>query len=409
MFEYFHPFAISLMIGLLIGIERERSHPKGSQAMGVRTFVLLALLGSLAAWVHEAGLTITISVFALAAILAGYFRSTAKQQTDFGLTTEFSGAVVYVLGYISLRAPLLAAILGGAVLLVLLARKGLHTFSRSLIKTQEIQAAVTILIIALGILPFLPNYTIDPWQLFNPRRYCMLVLVLAAIQFGGYISIRIFGQKLGMMLMGYLGGLVSSTAIYATLPRLVHERPTLLYNAVSAAILATTGTLTEFLLIIAFVSPQLTATLLLPVLTTIIVGILLALIIIRNNGASSIEPQHTNPLDLKSVLRISCYIAGMLILIGVANNYIGAKGVQLLSFLGGSFELHSTALATSVLFAEGKILLNATIFALLLAVTGSFLAKMILLWSLARDRFAAITTGCLLIMYAAGAAVYWLF
>src|SRR5580658_357319 len=103
MIETFHPFAIALMIGLLIGIERERSHPKGSQAMGVRTFVLLSLLGTLAAWVHETGLTITISVFALAAILAGYFRSTAKQEVDFGLTTEFSGAVVYILGYIALR------------------------------------------------------------------------------------------------------------------------------------------------------------------------------------------------------------------------------------------------------------------------------------------------------------------
>ena len=76
MFETLQPFAISFFTGLLIGIERERAHAVGAQAIGVRTFVLLGLLGTLAAKIGEPALTLGLVAFALAAILAGYFRST---------------------------------------------------------------------------------------------------------------------------------------------------------------------------------------------------------------------------------------------------------------------------------------------------------------------------------------------
>jgi uncharacterized membrane protein (DUF4010 family) len=208
------------------------------------------------------------------------------------------------------------------------------------------------------------------------------------------------------MLMGFLGGLVSSTSIYVTLPRLVHDRPGLWEQASATALLATAASLTEFLLIIAFVSPQMTGLLLWPVISAAMTGIIIAFFLIRKNGTIALEPQHANPLDLKAVLRISSYIAGMIIIIAVANRYLGVTGVQFLSFLGGMFELHSTALGTVTLFSAAKVTAAVTELALLLAVSGSFLAKISILWSLGRDRFALVTTLGLLLMYATGAAVY---
>jgi uncharacterized membrane protein YhiD involved in acid resistance len=52
-FDKIHPFLISLVISLIVGIERERSHPRGSQAIGVRTFMLLGLSGTLAAFLES--------------------------------------------------------------------------------------------------------------------------------------------------------------------------------------------------------------------------------------------------------------------------------------------------------------------------------------------------------------------
>jgi uncharacterized membrane protein (DUF4010 family) len=50
-----------------------------AQAIGVRTFVLLGLLGTLAAKIGEPALTLGLAAFALAAILAGYVRSTRPE------------------------------------------------------------------------------------------------------------------------------------------------------------------------------------------------------------------------------------------------------------------------------------------------------------------------------------------
>ena len=71
-------FIISLLIGLLIGIERERSHPEGTQFIGVRTFTVLSILGTLIASLNQVGLTITASAFVFGMLLLNYFRSTSN-------------------------------------------------------------------------------------------------------------------------------------------------------------------------------------------------------------------------------------------------------------------------------------------------------------------------------------------
>ena len=61
-------YLISAVIGLLVGIEREKAQPR-AKTMGVRTFLLLSLLGAVAGGLHDFWLTIVLYVFALTAIL----------------------------------------------------------------------------------------------------------------------------------------------------------------------------------------------------------------------------------------------------------------------------------------------------------------------------------------------------
>src|SRR5579871_1837762 len=227
--ESLHAFAISLVIGLLIGLEREHSHPKGIKAMGVRTFVLFALLGTLAAKLDDPALAISISAFVFAIIILGYLRTTTLtlKYPDMGITTEVSAGIVFCLGFIVLHAPLVASILGAIVLLVLLERRRLHKFARKKLMPHEIEAAVILFIFMLGVLPSLPDRTIDPWNLFNPRNFGILMTMIAVIQFGGYLSIRLFGDRLGMAVTGILGGFISSTAVFTTLPKMLRDHPKL--------------------------------------------------------------------------------------------------------------------------------------------------------------------------------------
>jgi uncharacterized membrane protein (DUF4010 family) len=211
------PFIVAAIIGLIIGIERERSQYPHTVTMGVRTFTLLALLGTLAHWTSSNVISIVIAVFSFSAVLIGYYRSTqikVKDAHEIGLTTEISAGFVFCLGYITPQTPLLAAILACFLLVLLTSRETLHRFARQTLKPDEIRAAMVILIILFGILPFLPRQPVDPWGLFNLYKIGTIVLIISLLQFTGYIAIRVFGHRLGIPLVGLFGGFASSTLVF---------------------------------------------------------------------------------------------------------------------------------------------------------------------------------------------------
>ena len=85
-------FAAALGLGVLIGLERERSQPE-TRFAGVRTFGLISLAGAMAAFLDGAlgrpslGLVLFAAVAALVVVSAVL---TARQGGDIGITTEIS-------------------------------------------------------------------------------------------------------------------------------------------------------------------------------------------------------------------------------------------------------------------------------------------------------------------------------
>ncbi len=65
MFQEIVPFLTAAVIGLLIGLERERSKNRDGERsiMGVRTLPLIALLGGLMAFLDHPALLIIVSIF----------------------------------------------------------------------------------------------------------------------------------------------------------------------------------------------------------------------------------------------------------------------------------------------------------------------------------------------------------
>ena len=108
--QQIQPFLVALAIGLLIGLERERSHIRKIPA-GSRSFALLSLAGVVSAsfdeWVMVAGL---VGVSALVAL--SYFRTSAE---DAGITTAIAALVAYLLGALALTRPALAVALAVVV------------------------------------------------------------------------------------------------------------------------------------------------------------------------------------------------------------------------------------------------------------------------------------------------------
>ena len=411
MLETLLSFAISLLIGLLIGVERERSHPEGIQFIGVRTFTLFSLLGTLVSTLNQIAITMTVSAFVFGIILLNYFRSTSnlRKKIDIGIVTEISAGIIFCLGYMVTTAPLVAIIISAIVLLVLIERKRLHTIARRKFKPHEIETAIILIIFALGILPILPDRTIDPWQLFNPRNFGILIATIAAIQFVGYVTIHLFGERFGMALTGFFSGLVSSTALFATLPDMLRAHPQFILATIASAIFATVAMLVDIMIIILVASPSLLAFIIWPMIAMALVGVISAIVLLHYQKIKKhISPPLSNPINLLSILRTSLFIGLILVLIAVAKRYVGTDGILLISFFGGLFEIHGISLATALLYLGDKLKISDARLVLYVAIWASFVSKIFLLWILTPYRFALQTSLFLLGIFASGAMVYWL-
>ena len=203
-----HGLAVSLGIGLLVGIERERrrntQHPSWA---GVRTFVLVALGGGLSALLGPVGLAVAGAFTALAA-LAAWARVAYR---DAGMTTGFAMLVVFLCGALAQTEPVLAAGSGVVVAVVLATKSRLHQFVRHGLTEQELHDLLLLAAAATIVLPMLPDRAVDPWGALNPRRLWLLAVVVMGVNGAGYVALRMLGARWGLLLAGL--ALMASTSI----------------------------------------------------------------------------------------------------------------------------------------------------------------------------------------------------
>lgn len=403
-------FLISFCIGLLLGIDRERSHPEGQSSIGVRTFVLFALLGTITATLKENIITVTSALFVFIIIGLGYYRGTGNKKfpQDVGITTELAAGMVFVLGYMVPTYPLMAITISAVILFVLVERKQLHRFSREKLSHEEIEAVIILTVFGLGVIPILPNETIDPWGLFNPKQFAILLALIAAIQFAGYVAIRLFGQRLGRAVTGFFGGFISSTAVFANL-RVALQDGKFFYSTMAAALLATMASIIELAAIVLMASPTLFMTIIWPLVVMVMLGISIAAYFLMFHRKEKDKPKKKpHPLHYTSLIYSALIIAAIVVVTAIAKEYIGTGAIVIIAFLGGLFELHGVSLATALLFLENQITLEEASFILAVAILASFISKFILAFALTKKSFAAYLSSILGIILLSGAATYWL-
>src|SRR5215475_4673421 len=66
------------------------------------------------------------------------------------------------------------------------------------------------------VLPVIPDDPIGPFGGINPRQIWLIAIALAGVSFLGYLGVRVFGARQGILLSSAAGGLVSSTAVTVT-------------------------------------------------------------------------------------------------------------------------------------------------------------------------------------------------
>ncbi len=269
--EYLPAFAISLAIGLLIGLERERTP---TAKAGLRTFTLVALFGTLAALLSEqtgAAWVLTGGLLVVGGMMVAAYARVPDAGGDPGTTTVAAIVLCYGLGAMVWYGYHQLAVMLAIVITVLLYFKTeLHDITKSLTR-RDLISFLQFALLSLVILPLLPNQNYGPYQALNPYQIWWMVVLISGVSLAGYAALRIAGQRHGAPLMGLFGGLVSSTATTLVFSRHARNNGELVPIAAVVILLANLMVLVRLGVIAAVVSPRL-----LPALLPVLGGGLLA-------------------------------------------------------------------------------------------------------------------------------------
>jgi uncharacterized membrane protein (DUF4010 family) len=406
-------FSVALGIGLLIGIERERSKGDGPDraAAGVRTFLLIALVGALASTAAQrfGGLIFAVGGgFVALAALAAYRRSRAD---DPGLTTEVAMLVTFLLGALAMTALPLAAGLGVVVAVVLASKSALHRFVRDTLTEQEVHDGLLLAAAAAVVLPLLPDRAIDPFGAFNPHTLWTLVVLVMAINAGGYIALRLLGPGAGLALAGFIGGFISSTATIAAMGDRARAAPHLLGQCVAAALFSNVATILMLGAVIGALSPPMLQRLVLPLTLAGIAALIAAAIARWRLAPGTVADRPVaggRPFEPRQALSFAAIVSAILLLSALVHRWLGDAGVGLAAGVSGLADVHAAAASVAQLAAAGAITPEHGGWPVLIALATNSASKLLMAWLRGGRGFALrLLPGVMLIVAAFAAGAWW--
>lgn len=342
----------ALAIGLLIGLERgwqEREAPAGTRVAGWRTFGLLGLGGGLAALVPTPVAAAALLIVGTI-LLVGYSRQSQREDGR-SATTSVAAILTLLLGFeAALGFHVEALAVAAIVTLLLSSRKDLHRWLLGM-DEAETRSVARFALIALVLLPLLPDRAMGPLAAWNPRQLGLVVVLVSGLSFLGYVLARRSQEKRGILITATCGAIVSSTAVTVALARRLHfgERPA---GALIGGIVLASGVMfLRVLILSALLVPRAVPTLLPLTLPASALAIVLTWAAARRGeaGDRGSEVKLGNPLDLPAALWLAVFVAGSSLATRLAFQRFGEIGVAGVLALTGMADVDAAVLALAAL------------------------------------------------------------
>ena len=371
-FGFIERIAIALAIGALLGMEREYS--KRQVVVGVRTFALVSLLGTL--FVLFAELTgdtaqLVLGFLAVAALVVVLYSSNLSKFKSVGMTTSIALLLSYALGvmvgYGNIAEAVFVTI---AVALVMFTKKWLHRFISKL-SGREVLDFLEFLALVGIVYPLVPPAPVvvrgvavslmDIW---------VLIFLLAIINFIGFVGSRYVKGKGQLELMSFMGGMISSTVMSYTLCEAYKgskEKDSIL---ASAYMFVNSSMMLRNLVILAVLLPAVALRIALPVVFgagfLVVAGLWLSK---RGRGGSmNIE----SPFQMERAVSLVAKLAVVLVAIEAAIVYLPDM-LYAAAFLGGITSSASTMASLPVLVSTGRISIGMAAKGASIAILADFL------------------------------------
>jgi uncharacterized membrane protein (DUF4010 family) len=382
-------FFIALFIGALVGVERtqhRQDEPKSSA--GLRTFILVAELGALTAWISRvlgsSALFIAGLVCVTAVLTAGDVVGRRHTEESAGMTTEIAGAVVFVLGGLTVLGYALLGVAMAIVTAALLAMKSaLHEGVRH-ISRADLMATLRLLFAAFIVLPLLPDHPVDPWGALNPYKLWLLVILISGMSMVGYVAGRIAGPDRGTLLAAFFGGIASSTAVTLTFARQSRDQPELSKALVTGSLLAWTVMFARVIVLVGVLAGalkwSLIPTVMVPMGAMGLAGAAAAAFALYGHknepSPKAGDLGMRNPFRLTAAIKFALLFAAVLLASRLAQNYWPATGLYYISGIAGSTDVDTVTLSLLGMFSHGDIAARVVADGMVIAAIANTVVKL---------------------------------
>jgi uncharacterized membrane protein (DUF4010 family) len=400
--------SVSLGIGMLLGLQRERTE---RSIGGIRTFPLISLLGTVCAmigavngiWMVSAGLLALAALVVSANVLKN--RGT---DPSVGMTSEIAALLLYVLGVLIVVVNMeTAAVLGGAMALLLHFKAPLHRFAQA-IGERDMHAIIQFILISLVILPILPNVGYGPYGVLNPFKIWLMVVLIVGLGLSGYVAYKLFGSRSGTVLGGIIGGLISSTATTVTYARRTSGTDGLAPLGALVIMIASCVSLARVLILAGATAPRSFAAIAPPL------GMMLAACCAIAGGMfflsrkeNSEMPEQNNPAEFKAAFIFAVLYALVLMGVAYAKEHFGQSGLFAVAALSGLTDMDAITLSTAQLAESDGVETSAVWKAILIAAMANFIFKFGVVAALGSRALALRVGGVFAMALATGGAILW--
>jgi uncharacterized membrane protein (DUF4010 family) len=374
-------FGAALGLGLLLGLERERKRDAELLFGGVRTFALIALLGAVGAFMERElyqGWFVLVAFVAVGALVVVSYGMTAARG-EVGITTEVTALLAFIVGALCGWSHIDVAAVATVVCLLLLTLKDyLHRLARR-VELADVEATLTFAVISVIFLPLLPNETFGPPPLnvINPYKIWLMVVLIAGLNFLGYLLVKMLGNEHGLVVTGLLGGLVSSTAVTLSFSQRSRQEPTMSSAFVLAIVVAWTIMFLRVVVIVGMVNFSLAGNLALTLGLMTAAGLLVSLELWRRSRfhGKGMVTAGTNPFELGEAIKFGLLFGVVTVVAKAAEVYLGETGLYIAGAVAGLTDVDAISLSMANLAAAEQESLKVAARTIVIAVVSNTLTK----------------------------------
>jgi uncharacterized membrane protein (DUF4010 family) len=384
---------LGFVVGALIGLERQKKM-ESERVVGVRSFGLHSLLGTLAAYSSQIIGDQSILIYAIiiscilvtSQIYYKMFRTTGK-----GLTTPLVFAISFVLGIlVGLDTPSGGQLIGTRGVLAMTVSFGVFVVlwfkdelahAVEVITRDEMISAVELGVIILFLWPLIPETIMLGTIEYPLFTIYFLIVILLTISFANYLLVKKFKDK-GVYFFGFFGGLANSEAtvtsvtdFYVNSERKGSGKIALSVIFANVAMVVRNG----FLLVILDTTFSLITVYLIPIVVIIVISMIRIILEERSEHhgeGQEFDTKLVSPFEFGAALRFAAIFAVVYLVQLVLTETFNDAGVIIAAILGGFVSAGAVVASAATLFMTGQLTLVIAVDAVILATTMSVLNKM---------------------------------